>query len=48
VFAKGSADSLYKTLDKVVERAERQLEKHKDQQNRIHRKSGAVVRPEFA
>jgi putative sigma-54 modulation protein len=29
-FAKGSADTMYKVLDVVVDKMERQLEKHKD------------------
>ncbi len=37
-FAKASTENSYKTLDKVVDRVERQLEKHKDQMKRLHRR----------
>lgn len=39
-FAKASAESMYKTLDRVVEKVERQLERQKDQKSRIHRNAG--------
>ena len=36
-FAKASADNMYKSLDLVVEKIERQLEKQKDQKrNKLH------------
>ncbi len=38
-FAKASADNMYKSLDLVVEKIERQLEKQKDQKrNKLHSK----------
>lgn len=38
-FAKASADNMYKSLDLVVEKMERQLEKQKDQKrNKLHSK----------
>lgn len=42
-FAKASTDSMYKTLDKVIHKIERQLDKEKDQRNKIHNKPGAKV-----
>ena len=42
--AKADSDSLYKTLDLVVSKMEKQLSKKRDKQkNKIHRKKGELV-----
>ncbi|MFP5387441.1 MAG: ribosome hibernation-promoting factor, HPF/YfiA family [Bacteriovoracia bacterium] len=42
-FAKASADNMYKCLDKVIEKVERQLEKQKGSHNKIHSRNRVPV-----
>lgn len=39
-FAKASSESMYKTLDVVIHKLERQLQKEKDQRNKMHNRAG--------
>jgi putative sigma-54 modulation protein len=41
-FAKASAETMYKTLDKVVAKLERQISRHRGQGSRLH--SGASLK----
>ncbi|MGB0452724.1 MAG: ribosome hibernation-promoting factor, HPF/YfiA family [Bacteriovoracaceae bacterium] len=51
IHAKAHSDNLYKTLDKVCEKLEKQINKSKQKvKNKIHRKQGNVIffEPEIA